>query len=539
MRRPAFIGLMVCLFVAAAAIGLTWTVQASRIKSAVENVVAELNSAGQVKLTYDALETSGFPTEVVVSMVNPRFTGRLDTLFSQAQQAQKHPLPEWNEDLTLTGTLMLGVNAMSDRYMLGMQGQWKNRSVIGNETIAMESSPDGVMRCTLEINRAGGWFGSLWDFKTLTEHGKEIANDFRLADCMASQNAIVLQDGKTLIMKNGPERLYISHNIEKARRQVRVFFSLADLEVSPEGDKIFGLYSGAIAPWYDTAPLFSAYGKQNTEVDFTYNGPAEWTASPKETPLDIHLSKFVINNDAYQINATFDLTNGDIGAQHEARVALKAESIYTDIYDVLMQDMVRSLVKQMFLEPNPPPQLKTVLAQHTPESLYALVNPALPDFHALGRLAMALDLGYLGNREFTAGDVTLAALELSAAPYGITGLGTGKLTAGNPIPAVNLTLTCRSCLRMVDDMAGYARRLQKVAAAFEPEKAPKAIEQKTVDGYKAFLQVLAGKNINGENFTYAILGDGSGITINNNRMDEVMRLYRLHVPRDRATEPVQ
>ena len=538
MRKPVLIGIVVFLIVVAGGTTVTWMLQASRIKTQIEQGIARLSS-DDVKIAYDALETSGFPTEVVVSIVNPRLTGRLDKLFAQMPKNNRQTLPEWNEDVSLNGTLTIGVNALSDRYTLGMHGQWKNKSTIGSEVIAMESSPNAGMLCTLGMAHAGNWFGTLWNFQALSLHGEKPLDDFRLLDCQATENTIVLQDSKAEVMKNGPERMYISHSLENGQRQARFFFSVPEWEVMPEGDRVMGVYSRAIAPWYDSAPLFSAYGKQNTEIDFTYKGPAELTGDIKSTPLDIHLGKFIITNDAYNMNMTFDLTNSDAAdGKHAARLAFKTESAYTDIYHALITDLVRSAIKDMYAEPSPSPELKAVTERQTPESLYALVQPAIPDLHALGRLVMALDLGYQGNREFTEGDITLSTLELSATPYGITAQGTGKRTTASPFPAVNIALTCANCLKLIDDVTEYVRRLQTVVVTLQPEKPVKPMSQATVDGYKQFLEALAGKNINGQNFTYAIVGDGLGVTVNNQRMDEVMRLYRQYVPRDRE-QPAQ
>ena len=75
MRRTLPLLLAVFLAVAAGGWCISWFAQAAEARKMVDQAIASLNEK-QRYVTYDAIETSGFPFDVVVSIVKPHFSGR-------------------------------------------------------------------------------------------------------------------------------------------------------------------------------------------------------------------------------------------------------------------------------------------------------------------------------------------------------------------------------------------------------------------------------------------------------------------------------
>src|SRR5258708_7701137 len=107
MRNLMLISLSVFLAVVAGGFCISWLGQAQATKNAIKHAIARINEK-QPYITYDAIEASGFPSNVYVSIIRPRFNGRVDQLL------QIPNMPEWRADAVLDGSIVFGVNALSD-----------------------------------------------------------------------------------------------------------------------------------------------------------------------------------------------------------------------------------------------------------------------------------------------------------------------------------------------------------------------------------------------------------------------------------------
>ncbi len=383
--RTVFLSLAIFAFVAAGIYSISWFIQAAQIKSATEQAIATLN-AGQPVLTYESIETSGFPADVYVTLVKPHFLAYRCDLTS-LQDTQRHlreslgrraaPLPEWTEDLALDGNIVLGINALSDRYSLRMNGNWRHSGTIAGQALVMTGRAAGETLCTLKLAHSGGLFASLWDFHALARDGRDFIKDLRLLDCANAGNTVADAAGQVL-MSAGPARIYtVTSTPQGDREQLRVYLKVIDSEITAEGDKVVAAYVHAISPDYTLPIRYSVYGKQNAEVDFDYDGPANWETA-HNPPLDIRLSKFEISSQVYAASGNLYLTNGMNESNRSARLAFKLDASTGEQYDLLMQDMTRNMVAQMYVEKDPRfADLQPSVKKYTPEQLYAILAPAV------------------------------------------------------------------------------------------------------------------------------------------------------------------
>lgn len=524
--RKILLVVFLAVLLAGCGVAALWFVQATKIEKKFAEQVTQFNS-GPVQLTYDNLKMSGFPLRQDLNLVNPKLAGRMDLLIDPNK---KKNLPEWNETLTLQGIMRFGIDALSSRAEFSVDGAIQSNSVIDGQSLSVVTAPETSSLCSLQISRDNGWLSSLWSFDSWLGQGEAFFTHFRLFDCFTSGVKILETSSKAVLMEGGPQRIYISSAPKDTRREVRFYLKGTDSMVTQDGDRVIAQYYRALKS-IAIPPMVSAYGKQNVEIDLTYAGPINWQGDPMAAPIEFHLSQFNLTNDAYNIHSTFDLTNSVDAQSQSAHIRYKSEAIYSQIFSALLQETIRSTIRQSLSDPKLGPALSTLTQddQNT-ESMYALISTAVPDLHALGKLTSALDLSFKGEPGFTSGDFTLTTLEFSSTPYGITANGTGKRVPTALMPALNLTIVCRNCMEMFDAIAGYSNRVLTVVKTLSPEKPVPLINPATIKGYKDFLQAIATDDGAG-NLSYIITSDGkSGFVINKKHMSEIIALQHKYLP---------
>lgn len=544
MRKLFFIVLVTI----AAGYSAMWYIQAEKARQQVEQVIAKLNEK-QPFIVYDAISISGYPKDVVVVMHKPVISGRIDLLFKTLAEHMKNEpqppepallekfqtLPAWEGKFSLDGTLSLRMNALSDRYAFISNGSWQTSNTIDGVTEVTHSNPSAALTCTVELARSHGWFKMLWNV-SFDRNDQQIAEDFRMLDCVIPASTIVNTGSNETLISNGDSRIFVSRQPKAERVTMRVYIKSTDAEFTPAGQQWMEQYLHLFTLQETLSNNFLTCGKQNAEIDFNYDGPADFKSAEKDTPFDIHLSKFVLDcSKLYSTIGQFQLQNVRKGSQQNVRFLLKANSSFTPAYNAMIQESVRSFIDELYK--NNDPDLATIKAsvqQYSPEQLYTIAQPAIPDFSSLGKLVQNIDITYQGASDMTAGDLTIADLEFSAADYGITSTGAAKKTTSQMFPSANITLSCANCLRMIDDITRYASRVAHVTAYFDPKAAASmTINPNVVTGFKQFIATLsdpAQTTSNPPIFTYAIVSDGAmGITVNGRPMDQVMALYAEHV----------
>lgn len=548
MRSIVLVGLLVFVGVVAGGLGISWYAQASATKTAIEQSIARINAKQQL-LTYESIETSGFPANVYVSIVKPHFTGRIDELLREltpprppvtdpatGQPMAQPPmpsLPEWHEDIMLNGQLVLGINALSNQYTLHVKGNWVTNSNIAGQAFSVTYQQAGDTFCTLQMERSGSIFGNLWNFESLSREGQSYVRDFRLVDCINPGNTMINETTKEKMGAAGLLRFYVTSQPLGDMRQVRLYVKASDIEITPAGDAIMTAYYSALSPGNPFHRSFSAYGKQNLDIDFSYNGPADLKAQGNNPNIDIALSQFSIANDVYKQNISLYLNNATTGPTRDSKVALRAETTVSEKYGPLVQEWLQAFIAEAYNSDEPKLlPLKAQLQRYPIDQLYPIIYPAIPNLNALGTMVQAVDLSYSGNPEFTAGSFNLADFDFSFTPYGIKAQGSAKVVANQP-PTSDVSIVCTNCYQMIDDAVAYLGRVQHMLMYFSPEQAASlTVAPELVDGVKSFLRLVAGvpKEQAAQTLTYAVSSAGTaGITINGRPLAQVMSMFNDYI----------
>ncbi len=531
MRSAILIGVAIFIAVLAGGYGLTWYGQAKATRQAIENAVANINKT-QKLVSYDRLETSGFPRQVNVAIVHPRFSGRMDVLMKQISDAASQagtpmhtPLPtqkEWEETATLNGQIIFGVSALSDHYTMQVVGNWTSVAKVDGKTFTTNYNQSGGTFCSLQLQRNASLLSSLWNYETLARDSAALTRDFRMFDC-AFPSTTVTQDSKTL-GRSGPARFYISNAPLLDVQHMRVYLNATDIEATPDGDEAVTAFFRAIDPSKAYPRNLSAYGKQAIDIDFSYNGPSS-LAGVTNPNLEISLGKFDIGNAAYKTHVAFFVKNAFDGTKNHSKLTFRGDSSFTPQYDTLVRDLIRSVIEEAYTSADPRfMEFQATMHQYTPEQMYAIIAPTIPTFSALGNVVQSLDLDFTGDQQLTNAEATLNDLELSVTPYGIKGNGIAKRENGGQ-PSGQMGITCTNCAQMIDDVFNYAYRLDTALMYFNPQQAAAmAPNPQLAEGIKNFLLQLSGQDK--VNWAYDIVSDPkTGITVNGKSLSIVLQLY--------------
>jgi hypothetical protein len=519
---------------------IQWYIQSNAMLSAVESGIARINEK-QPYITYDALEKSGFPSNINISIVNPRFKGRVDEFIKQFAKADAPAMQSWNEDSSVQGNITMGVNLFANRYTLIINGNSQSNSTIGGTNYRSASQQNGPVMCNVQLANQMGIFDTFWDFSALSQYdGKALLKDLRLLDCNGSGYTVRDTATQDILMNDGPMRFFISseEGTGENTRKLRTYVKLTDSEVTPKGDGLINAYMGALFPGSSATPSPSAYGKRNVEVDFSYDGTTNFEQNLKATPIAAHLNNFSLSNQLYQSKGSAHYTNGADPKGRATKLNFSFESSYGPQYDAMLHETVRGFILQLYSPFVPQPaHVQPIIRKYRADELYKIVQPAIPSMHSMGKLTQALDFTYNGNDTITDGDIVFNNLNFSAAPYGLSGRGSIKLTETQPVPASNILLTCSNCPRMIDDITDYSLRLERVFNMLAEQPAPVSlISPQQTNGLKNFLTALAATPADAadkDSFNYTIVSDGaSSITINGKRMDEVLVMYNQAISQE-------
>jgi hypothetical protein len=530
MRTMILLSLSVFTVIVFGSYSVAWYMQSRALESSVTDGIASLN-AKHPYITYDSIKTSGYPSDITVTIINPRFSGRVDDFLKQLDaSAGMQKIPAWEEDITLNGKMEFSVNVFANKFNLYISGNPYNTSKIGGKTHSVATKTESATQCTLQFDNRFGIFGTLWDFQSLVlREPKDFVQDLALFDCTTPAYSVTDRNTNDVLMTGGVSRIFITNTEGEGNdRSIRTFLQSKDQEVTEKGDVLMKSYMLAFSADYPFPPSSSLYGKRNIELDFSYSGPIPYPQALNATPLDIKLSKLNLSNRVYNTDASFHFSNGKAGNDRVTRLIFNAKSTFSEQYNQLLEGMVRGFVLQLYSPFVPQPaDIQPLIRKYSADDLYRIIYPAIPHMHSLGNLSQSLDFSYQGNDDLSVGKVTFSNLDLSSAPYGITGKGDIQFAQNQPFPVANVGLSCSNCLRLVDDVADYSQRLQRVVATLSDNNARfTAIEEPLAEGLKAFLSGLAEPSQQPNVFNYNIVSDGtSNLSISGKSLAEVMALY--------------
>lgn len=523
-----------------------WALQAWQLKRYVEQGIAEINSKEKL-LTYESLQMGGFPREARISIVQPRFTGRIDTLLkSLPRPAQENAqqiawnnaishLPEWKEDIALAGHYTFGVDVFSSSFLFESDGPMTISSTINGQNMTLVQTPGGVSRCIVKLKRDSLFSGLLWDASRLKQPAELLIKDFRLLDCnvpsvktteTATNEVIASLDSLGFTASYAPD----------GGGTVHIAGKMQNMEGKPRYEAFLNRYFSLFAsvPGMPVNSNIAALGKQNLDVDMTFRNFGNGMAHSTDTPYQIEIPRMNFTNALFTHNGSFSLANTPTGTEVATVFKLYSESIFTPQYDVSQRAYMLNFIRNLKLGTEPQfASMRKMLEPYTAEQVLALITPALPKFSTLSPLVLRSEGTYTRPVSHPEqGELTLKDLTISASPYAL-GMS-GKASASSPQTA-QVAVACRNCLVLVDDVASYLMRLREAISRFDPEAA-KPLETITAQlaiGVKGFLGALAERSTDEqtrmETFTFRFIGAPMGFTLNGKSPDQIIPLFQQYI----------
>ena len=207
MRSVFFISVIMFMAVVASGYSVVWYFQSKALKNQVMESINQIN-AQQKYLTYDSIETSGFPSNLYVSIVKPHFKGRADLLLKSLRDPsgknQFDSLPAWDEDDVLDGRISFGISVFSDIINFNLSGNWQEVSKIGDKIISTSHQQIGNSNCAIKIHRDLAMVSMLWDFKSLENDPQSFFKYFQTLDCTSPGNTTIDAATKERLASSGP-----------------------------------------------------------------------------------------------------------------------------------------------------------------------------------------------------------------------------------------------------------------------------------------------------------------------------------------------
>ncbi|NBX02757.1 MAG: hypothetical protein EBR02_01560 [Alphaproteobacteria bacterium] len=542
MRNIILVAIAVFLTVLLGGGAIVWYFQADAMKKSIEDTISNLNKQGTY-ITYSAIETSGFPLALNVSIVNPRFNGEVDkflvTHFGNDKTKEEsifYDVLPWTEDLALDGHITLGINTFSDQYTLTAHGNWKDTTTVITPTSFLVTHNQEASVCKLKVKSNANFLKNIWNFSSMSADNYDLFNNLRSLECNSPSSSLArIKEGtneEELLVSQGPAIFLLTQDITSNQRKARIYFKSTDIEFTQQGSALVLAYMNA----FDRnamPPRLDSLGKQNTEFDISFTGPIK-SDNWADEPMTITLSNASVDNQTAASKADFNYSMESAGEQRNIKLSTHFDISPKEGYDDVIANKIHDFFHRFYVSEDPKIEpIKTTLHKFDNEKdVHSIIAEAIPKFEPLKKLFYGFDGSYQGNKSMTDGQITLNDLQIGALPYGITGNGIVKNNAGK-LPEPHLNLICRGCIYMIDDIADFANRLQQTYAKFSPEEAAYfVVKPAKIEAIKDFARALATTEATPEgDLSYKIIGDGTiNITINGKGLDVVQNLYMQYFP---------
>lgn len=536
MRNPILMACIIFCVLLFSGLGISWSTQAKKLKQALTEHIETLNN-GVPYITYEKLETSGFPWNVYLSITDLRFTGRLDVFLSKMlvegdPKKFKELFPDmrvWNEDVMFEGEITLGVNALSDRYSLKLDGTLKNSTFVDNNLINHHVKMDSPVTCSLELRRKRSFLASLWDITVLGNvEPRDFAEDLKELNCSFPPAQAYDTEKNEIMASKGPSQFSLVQNLDGNKRSARLYVKSDDVEVTPLGDSILHFYIQIVDGPEAVPPRLTDAGKQNAELDFSYEGPIDLKDLTTEA-MDVALNKAYVESKQGLSNMSFNYTVVPDGTKRDVSLQYGFQLLPKPGFDDMLKNKAYDYLHYIYTRSSPDlAAVQKSLSQYEEEKSYEIILPAIPNLEPLGAITQQLSLNYKGANDLKAGEFSLNQFEMGFTPYGIQAQGNLRL-AEDQLPDPNFNITCRNCVQMLNDGVSYINRLHSSLAKFDAQTAaPLLIDPFWFNGIKQLLSQTARVNeTSPADLNYMISGDSitGEISVNGRPLSEIETLY--------------
>ncbi|MEZ5691465.1 MAG: hypothetical protein R3D71_07365 [Rickettsiales bacterium] len=538
MRKLLVIVLVVFVVTAAAALGISWNNRATAVKKDFETALAKLNTDNS-SFSYDSLDVSGFPLNMTVSIKNPHIKSNIgdilkNTNFDRALKVViGGSVKNWNEEVNLDGVLRISTNIFSNKFTSSINGNWQQKSTIGDEIFNIVSTQSSPSQCSLEIKNENSIFDNMWDFRVI-KFDNDFPQKIRSLKCQSGSFVSNNADTNEKISSMDNADFSVSYSPNNGSEGLGLYIKFNNIEFTKAYDKIYSVYMKNIAPNQPVVPM-SLYGKQSGEIDvsISLNNLSDWKnieKSPFNMPFNINVNKYNISNALYDTDGKFIVHSKPDGDNINFGVDVKSEATTNELFRTVLRMQLSETLNQMIDNKllNKKDNVEQKLATLTEEQRAGLIHSLIPDFASHGKTEFVLKGNVAGTKNFGSVDGKLSSLEYSTERYGIKADGYVKKDEKSLLPEGELNLVCNKCPTMIDDMYDYYNRIRNAINLVDPEQlsAVPYISPSTVQAVKNFLANLQADPANKTDLSFNIQSSG---TVNGKNVGQIMGLFNQTV----------
>lgn len=493
--------------VAVAAIGggAVWWQATVRTKQSVVDTIARINATpaadgSKIEITYDRIETAGFPPGITVRLVNPKAVVTVpDTAPAQAGKAA---VMEW----AFQGNADIVTNHIAAAYKLHLQG---------NDTIRLDMA-DGAQPVTIEGSGSDYSFAvkarSFRDFlawEKLDIHDKEQVGHFveTIRKASADFGALRYVDAASKAPAFTQDKSHVGF-VNRTTPEAYDF----DLEIDARNSQVYEAYAGifgqitgfgtqdpalgALGMEMEALPFSAARaGKQN--MDVAISGYIK--RDPASRSLRFTAPRLSIANNFYAITAPFEM---HIEENAEGmKLKMKMDDRIT-VTAAGAADMQRTL--DMFFA------MAQSAGKDDPNfdaaAFKAKVTSALPTVSTLGPITFAVDIAGTvaqpapGTVGAPRARLEIGNFDFSHARWGLKAEGNVDTMEGSP--AITMKLVCEKCDAMTSDAMKTAVDAQEAARMIDPARPPLPLGEPLLQAIDRLLAQVGKKE--GADIVFAI-----------------------------------
>lgn len=499
-----FFGFIIVIVLATGGSYLYWKKQARKVELAFNNMVEDINERSQKSygapfVTYDTITVGGFPTRMIFSVHNPVFNVHAGSALDA-----KRPVSDWIEQHRFDGTLSVGTDWQGNSFYLWMDGSRESITTLGGkQRFERTATVEKPFYCTLDLQSTQSATSSK-PYQSINNFSGKLT-DIRKLQCSVS--------GYHLGQKDNPNGLY--YHMDAA--------SIV-WEFEPDGDntqanltlyldnvqagQLVEPYLAALSPFLNRLGVaqgiealpkhfFSRLGSNTLTLRAHYSGPRQRIGF--DTPFELALDEFRVENSMLQGNATFRVANSQKDDQtSELSVSAENTATFTSLYDSLYQEhLITQLIEQR-------PILRLLgmsidLRLLTNEQIRQLGSELLPSLANISPLRFSLSASGALDKNFkgplsSPAKATLDALTLQTKNWQVSAKGATSTTPSTlKKPSVQLNASCQQCDNLLSQLEKLVRTFDKWRLVATPGSQPVVSKAFLADLYRFVDALSAGR----------------------------------------------
>lgn len=439
-----------------------WYHNDGRLVKDAESGLAQVQAAiGPQILTYSSIKGSGFPGSPAVSVkdikVNLMGLAELKTdAFTLKRGIFTNCISqETAGDIKLT---------ISPAITQGEAIEWDFKTKDGKTTVSFSGNEFmNFVTGRLALN-------PLKDKNISLNNAAEILlNEFKsIESSSASSEMLDVKSGKALISTGPSAAKFSVERIDDTSHKVKLSYSMKDMEVSPEFDKMLASFADKLQAQTgaDTSFLkfmrFSAYGKASSEIDLAYKGPTQLEAiKSKGGEFDVEIAKYE-SSDNMQKSSMKGHVFIKIGSDHNPEIvnvnldgSYQATPAFQEYVKSMYKQIAQAQLDKMAETPfNPEVQQQQQIAAMLEQIFTMYGDRIFPDLAKMGPIKTSVDFKYnQGSKAFSTN------VSLLTDKYGFVIRGDGTADQKK----LDLEVTIKNYREFIEALYTYSKDMIEIA----------------------------------------------------------------------------